>query len=349
MQKSSFFVLVLCCIFITSCAVQHNIPNNQTPNESLNTVSYKVFVDQNGDFFPDEWETTYGKHNKRGAYSLNTLAIRNDETKNLYKFRAETLSEIKEKFKSSDRIFILVHGYNNSEDEAKEAYEALKGKISFNSNDGIIEFYWDGLVANGPIRSLKIWFNATGYSQLAGERALRPILNEFINKEIVLLSHSRGASVLLSALSDPPYNEKFAEETYTFHQIKVQNQPKLSDNNNEIKVIMLAPAVGQVDFRTPEYYITDRSSFRSFSDQLKRLHITINKNDKVLKKYVRVLSSKLNPTDLGYNIGVFNLLRQEYSYMSMTDFSGLKSHAFIDYVNDERFKVVLNDLDIKTN
>ena len=350
----NYYFLIIGIIVLSSCSATHNIPNNQTPNETLSSNSYKVFVDQNGDFYPDRWESKYGEHpknatKKNGAYSLNTLAIRQNLTKDLSSFRIETLDEIKEKFINNDRIFILIHGYNNSENEADLGFETIKSKIDFQKKDGIIEFYWDGLVAEGPIGSFDIWFNATGYSQLAGERALRPILNLFSNKNIVLISHSRGASVLLSGLSDPPYKKKFADQTFELHEIKVQNGPALAENNNSIQAIMLAPALGQVDFRTPEYYTSDSGSFRVFSNQLDNIHITVNRDDKILKKYVKALSSKYNPTDLGYNIGVFELLKQSYSIMSMTDFNGLNSHSFIDYANDKRFLEILKSFKIKTN
>lgn len=346
------FFLIIGFIVLSSCSATHNIPNNQTPNETLSLNTYKVFVDQNGDFYPDRWESKYGEHpknatKKNGAYSLNTLAIRQNLTKDLSSFRIETLNEIKEKFINNDRIFILIHGYNNSENKADLGFETIKSKIDFQEKDGIIEFYWDGLVANGPIGSFDIWFNASGYSQLAGERALRPILNLISNKNIILISHSRGASVVLSGLSDPPYDKDFADDTYELHKIKVQNQPKLADNKNRISAILLAPALGQIDFRTPEYYTSDPNSFRMFSNQLKEIHITINEDDKILKKYVKALSSKLNPTDLGYNIQVFNLLKNSYPIMSMTNFEGLNSHSFIDYVNDQRFIEILKTLQIE--
>lgn len=343
-----FFLIVLC-----SCSITHNIPQNQTPNELIDNT-YKVFVDQNGDFYPDNWEDTYGKHprnagSKKGAYSLNTLANTSEKKENLVSFRRELIQKIDSKFSNKKRIFILIHGYNNSESKAKEGFDAVKKQIKFNNKeDGIIEFYWDGLVANGPISSFKIWFYATGYSQLAGERGLRNILNSFKDKEIIIISHSRGASVVLSSLSNPPYKEKFANQTYKFHNIKVNAQPKLIDNNNNIKILMLAPAIGLIDFRTPQYYTTDKISYREFSKQVKKISITINKNDKVLKKYVKILSDDFNPTDLGYNREVYNTLKTNYEFMSDKDFNNLNSHSFIRYVNDTRFKDALNQLGVKT-
>ena len=351
MNKKVFIILIL--IIIHSCTVTHNIPNNQTPNEPISEKSYKVFVDQNGDFYPDDWEKTYGEHPKnaagrKGAYSLNILAKRQNLTKNLTSFKSETLKEIKEKFVNSKRIYILIHGFNNSQSKADSSFTSIQNKINFQPNEGVIKFYWDGLVADGPIESFDIWFNATGYSQLAGERALRPIINLFDHKEIILISHSRGGSVLLSALSDPPYDKDFAEDTFKFHDIKVHNQPKLYENNNIINAILLAPALGQVDFREPDYNKRNMTPFRNFSNQVNNIHITVNKDDKILKKYIKVLSSKANPTDLGYNINVFNLLKKSYPKMSMSNFNGLNSHSFIDYVNDSKFLRILENFDIKT-
>lgn len=347
-----FCIRAMLCLVLTSCTVTHNIPENQTPNEMIQHSNFKVFVDQNGDFYPDNWKSDYGSHprnasGKRGAYSLTVLAERNNRKEDLNNFRKRFLSNISENFKEKEKIYIIIHGFNNDESTAKSAYSAIQNRIEFDlKRDGLIEFYWDGLVAEGPIESFDIWFNATGYSQLAGERALRSILNILENKEIIIISHSRGASVVLSSLSDPPYNQKFAKQTFEFHKIKIQNQPELAENNNNIKVIMLAPAIGEIDFKKPEYYTSDKK-FRSFSGQVKSIQVTVNKDDKILKKYVDALSDKFNPTDLGYNIKVFNALKKNYSILEMTSYNGLNSHNFLHYISDNRFKSMLENIGVK--
>ncbi len=349
------YIIILCGILLSSCKATHNIPQNQTPNESIDSITYKVYVDQNGDFYPDNWEQKYGSHppnaaKRNGAYSLNAIAINRNIQRDLKTSRESKLTEIKDMFKNKKKLYIFIHGYNNNEVDASNGFDTIKSKIKLNSDDGIIKFYWDGLKANGPVNSFDIWFNASGYSQLAGERALRPIINLFSSKDIVIISHSRGASVLLSSLSNPPYNNKFAEDTYKFHSIKVHNEPSLIENNNNIDILMLAPAIGQVDFRQSDYDSdTNMTPFRKFSSQVKNIYLTVNKDDKTLGKYFKPISSKYNPTDLGYNLDVFNLISKSYSQMKYFDFKGLESHNFIKYVNDPRFKLVLKEMKIPVN
>ncbi len=327
------------------------MPNSCSPNKVVHDNTFQVYVDQNGDFYPDNWVFDYKPQpknagGKNGAYSLTTIAAfpysPDYLTENLQDAKLNTLKSISEKFNSKDRVFIFVHGFNNNKEKADTAYNTLEKQIDFKPEDGLIKFYWDGLYTKQSIGALKIWKKACGYSQLAGERGLRSILNQFNNKEIIIISHSRGASVVLSALSDGPYQQSFIENTREYHNVSVHQQPRLSENNNTIKLLMLAPAVGYVDFREIDYYTNSPNSYRQFSDQIKSIHLTVNKNDNILKKYIKVLSDKHNPTDLGYNISTFENLSPNYPRMSMTSFDSLKSHDFNKYIKDDRFLPMLN-------
>lgn len=107
---------------------------------------------------------------------------------------------------------------------------------------------------------------------------------------------------------------------------------------------MLAPAVGDVDFQTPE-----RNGYRNFSKQLKSLQVTINNTDPTLKKYIAKgkLSNNFNPTDLGYRDALYQNLSKIYPIMDSTNYSGMKSHNFLDYVNNPKFKSMISKTGIK--
>lgn len=343
MKTILYFIVA---IMLVSCNITHNMPLNQTPNEFIKPNSYKIFVDQNGNFYPKDWELNYGKHPRNGAkyaYSLNTLAIRKEKSHELLNAENEIITKIQNLIKDKKRIFIIIHGYNNSEEEAKGNFTKIYNLIDSDKNDDFfLNFYWDGLVSNRVMGSIKIWFNAAGYSQLAGEYGLRKVLNSINNKEIIIISHSRGASVVLSSFSNPPYNEKFAEETKIHHQINTGNPIPLQNNNNIIKCILLAPAIGLIDFKNPEQY-----TYREISDQVKQIQITINNTDSKLKKYVPFFSDKFNPTNLGYTQDVFDKLVKIYPFLSYTNYSGMKSHKFSDYIENHNFKTLLRNYDIK--
>ncbi|MEP2446241.1 MAG: alpha/beta hydrolase [Balneola sp.] len=337
----SELIIVSLSLALLSCKITHNIPQSQTPNKIVSENTFNIFVDQNGNFFPNFWEKNYGKHKKRGAYSLNTLAIQNSMEDSLKKSESQTLRDIKNFTSNKKRIVILIHGYNNSESTANKSFNRIREIITPNpSKDAFIEFHWDGLVAYNKSSSIKIWFNATGYSQLAGEFGLRRILNALSHKEILIISHSRGASVVLSALSNPPYNPKFANDTMNFHKIEVGSGEDLKENNNSINCIMLAPAIGNVDFKNPR-----KTNYRNFSRQLKSIQITINNTDPILKKYIAKgrLSDNFNPTDLGYSQNTYNELSRIYTIMDSTNYSGMKSHKFIDYIENPKFKLMISN------
>lgn len=293
----------------------------------------------------------YGPHpknSKRYAYSLVTNAQERNLSTELLESEDEILQEIETKTKNSNRIFILVHGYNNGEASATSSYLEIRNKIKLNEGDYLIDFHWDGMFSPTGLGSIKIWFNATGYSQLAGEYGLRKILNLFTAKEIFLISHSRGASVVLSALSTPPYDPKFARDTKEELGVIVGGSSPLIEQNNTINCVFLAPAVGQVDFRTADYYNSDESSYRKFTNQLVQIYITVNRQDPKLKKYVGFAADNFNPTDLGYDSAVFEELNKEYGIFRMKDFSGMKSHKFKSYIRNPLFLEVLEGMKIET-
>lgn len=81
----------------------------------------------------------------------------------------------------------------------------------------------------------------------------------------------------------------------------------------------------------------------------KKLHFTINRDDKVLKKFGFKLAGKFNPTDLGYTGNGYEKLVAFYHYLEYTDYHGLNGHSFPEYINDDRFIKILNNMEVQTN
>lgn len=329
MKKLKHLIWFACSVLFVSCAV-HNIPTTAKPNLHVQPNITTAFVDLNGNFYPDNWEQVIGPYERTSSLFLS--AQKKSILPVLMGFEKQKLAEYNNTLKSKKRVFIFVHGYNNSAADSKINYDNLQKKLPIDPvNDEIVEFYWDGLVADNSLSSAKIWFNATGYSQMAGEFALRSILNEIHNKDIYIISHSRGASVVLSALSNPPFDPHFFRDTAALG-IPIGNKVPLAENGNRIVCIMLAPAIGEIDF-TQENNI---NNFRSFSGQLKAIHITINQNDPVLNKFIG-LAGHFNPTTLGHDISAFNNLLPTYSYLTYDDFTGQHGHAFQLYLDNPKF------------
>lgn len=350
-MKSNLLVFVIALVLI-SCST-HNTPNSQKPNQFDGKNGFSVFVDQDGTYYPENWKQLFGnppRYNRWGnnSYSLFLRSSISDNVslEELKEANIKILASFKKDIKKFDRIFILVHGYNNTQMESQPNYNKIRSIIKTDSQkDAIVEFYWDGLAAPS-LGSPKIWFNATGYSQLAGQFGLRKILNSIENKEIYMISHSRGASVVLSALSNPRYNPKFIEDT-KLHSLDLGKTGAILENNNKIRCIFLAPAVGLVDFWSTNS--ENNENYRVFSPQLKGLQLTINENDEILQKYMDRFSDKFNPTDLGYDLETFNKLSSNYSFMSHVKVEGNFGHSFNYYIEDESFKEMLSIYKIDTN
>lgn len=340
MNSNLRYLIIL--IFCSSCGIIHNVPISQKPNSFVKPNISNSFVDQNGNFYPDNWRKSYGnppQNGKREAYSLMKIATDRGIVDELNGFEVKKLKELKEHVKSKKRIFIFVHGFNATNQEVNESYGYIQKLIKISAQeDEIIRFYWDGLSITNPFAGVKVWFTATSFSQMAGEFGLRRVLNAISNKDIYIISHSRGASVVLSALSKPSFNEKFIKEIKEVHNVDVEKASSLSENQNRITCIMLAPAIGLIDFKSNEM---GNDSFCSFSPQIKKIHITTNNTDKMLKKFVGFLADKLTPTDLGYKDDVYNELIKHYTCIDKTDFSGMESHAFNQYIRNPKFKTML--------
>lgn len=172
---------------------------------------------------------------------------------------------------------------------------------------------------------------------MAGEFGLRRILNVIKNKDIYIISHSRGASVVISALNSNPIKDNQKEEVVNIHNVDFENSKDLLENNNKITCIMLAPAIGVNDF----YQEASEKDFCHLSKQVEKIHITINNTDPLLQKSVGFLSKTLKPTDLGFKEDAYNALCEYYILIEKTDFTGQKVHDFDSYIHNPKFKEIL--------
>ncbi|WP_293915237.1 MULTISPECIES: alpha/beta hydrolase [unclassified Sphingobacterium] len=347
------YIACLVCLFVvTSCGITHNVPLNQSPNSFEKPNISNSFVDQNGNFYPDNWKKSYGappENGKKNDYSLMKIATERGEDDKLRSYETQQLKQVAKRLANKKRVFIFVHGFNSDVRSSNQSYDYIRKQLNVNSSqDEVIRFYWDGLLTNNPFSGAKIWFAATSFSQMAGEFGLRRLLNTMHNKNIYIISHSRGASVVLSALSTPVFKEKFVEEVKDIHHVDIDDASSLKENKNNITCIMLAPAVGLADFRPKDYREGD-STYCIFSEQVKKIHITTNNTDKMLKKVFGFLSDKLEPTDLGYKEDVYNVLCKHYPFFEMTDFSGMESHEFKRYIRNPKFKTMLKEHKIGKN
>ena len=341
-MKSSFYIVIL--FILSSCAIQHNAPTSSNPNKQVPPNTTIVFVDQNGAFYPNDWSKVYGlppRNGKKNAYSLSKIASEKGKEQDLLKFERSFLSTLQKDLRTDKRLFVLIHGFNANAKEVSKTYDLITNKLNVSNKDEVIEFYWDGLYTKNPFSGMKTWFSAADNSQYAGKYALRKILNSVSNKDIFLISHSRGASVVLSALSSAPLDSTKMAELAEHHGIDtVQSEKLIRNRGNRITAIALAPAIGKSDFEIKNEEDSVIQMIR-FTPQLKSFHITTNSNDLMLKKVIGLLSNKLNPTDLGYKGDSFDELSRDYPMLKRTDFTGQKSHDFTKYITNPQFLEIL--------
>jgi Alpha/beta hydrolase of unknown function (DUF900) len=253
-------------LLLSGCAYRNNYPVTQTfPRAADDPVALRVYVDANGTFYPNDWRDKCGAactKIKRGFSLLTTSLSATDYRAHIVADEKRQLALVADYVAKHRRIFILIHGFNTDEADARESYNRIRDRIAPQPDDGIIEFYWDGLVKLPSKKAfslapLAFWKAAAGNSQTAGSRGLRRILAITKDRDIFLISHSRGASVALSALSNPPYSDGFLTKTERLDfdltdgvdgsPNFLRPPPLLADTGNRINLLMLAPAIGCID------------------------------------------------------------------------------------------------------
>ena len=321
----------------------------------------QVFADVNGTLYPSGWQNylrpkmskTRPGEGKWLAGSLLASSTLNSKFRRLIeRDEARQYAELKDFGQRHKRVFILVHGYNASVEETNIPFSAVESQLDLKPGDGVVRFYWDGLIGKG-VGVIKTWLKASNASQTVGSRAFRGLLNQFEGREVYVIAHSRGASVVVSALGNPVYNPKFISRTAGNARLWGKSYrtflaPKpLADRGNKFHLLMLAPAIDRIDFcdaseqaKVGKDFVCTK--FRPLGPQVKTLAYTVNSDDPVLGKFF--LSSRaLTPTGFGYTPEVGRELKteryglfQEYVMEKPASF-----HAFKDYAAHPVFQQML--------
>jgi hypothetical protein len=319
----------------------------------------QLFFDANGTIYPEDWQKSFDEERVKKQGSLLNGATA-DERRRITDQETERLKQIQNLIAGKNRVFILVHGFNTNEAESGLAFDLIEQRIAMTRNDAVIRIHWDGGTGQG-VGVASIWFAAAGNSQVVGMKGLRRVLNLAERQKVYLISHSRGASVILSAFADPPFSTDFRERTERLKLMGDRSflqEEGLAKQGNEIHALFLAPAIGFSDFWStacegqkcsdpPASALC--SQYRQFPDQLKSIRYTINKGDLVLRKGVFKLRRSFNATDFGFDETVGERLRVCYPFLkpeySVTPTHG---HSFYRYAQGEAFSKMLEDAGLQT-
>ncbi len=357
----------------SGCAYRNNYPQSVSfPIVTGDPEALHLYVDANGTFFPNGWKAKCpgGCKKLKQDFSLLVQSLTAPTFRSqIVGDEARQLEMTKAYLARHPRIFILVHGFNSDEREIRHSYALVRKRIRLEPGDGIIEFFWDGLVTVPAKRKLnlaplKFWKDAAVNSQTGGARGLRRILALAQGKTFFLISHSRGASVVLSALSDPPYGAKFVkrmEQRDLDPNDGIDGSPGFltptplaSGNANQIKILMLAPAIGCIDFQRPEFERRRAqemsrqkcSNVRPLPPEVNFFGYTVNENDSVLGKFI-LPSTWYSATDFGYKSDLGDALQmsENWSFMKPYPLKNLSEHDFDCYAVQNKFGDMLTDAD----
>jgi len=273
-------------LFLAGCYTRNMpVPDQALPLVEAEPPTARVFVDAEGTLFPERWRPS----------RLGPLNVWNAGT---------LLGEAERR-------------------PGLRALLASARRIAFEPGDALILFHWDGFDGRLPGAQLHFWQAASTNSQMAGTRGLRPILDLIgPGQQAVLISHSRGGTVILSALSNPRYSRGFVSRTGRLPYGRAErllDPPPLLPGPRNIHAVMMGPAMGRLDFVLadcpPGANRSGRGARRRCDEvrafpRLASLDYTVNPCDEVLNKYVG-LSGTFNPTDFGLIASVGRRLEPE--------------------------------------
>ena len=338
-------VIMLAGLTLLTACYGHSLPlENPYVISPEGPLRAELFVDAYGNFYPEGWRWLGGGDK---AWKKRNLFEGSAEVRGQVEAGEERqLKNVAAFGQKLSRVFILIHGFNNTYTEAAAPFDDIESKLNLKPGDGVIRFNWDGLTGSGPA-ALGIWFPAAHNSKLAGSRGLRRVLDRFAGKEIYIIAHSRGASVVLSALHNPVYDEAFRTKIGNRLGAGFLTPPALASRNT-IHILLLAPAIGRPDFcnadQQGEFDLSQScADLPPLSDQVSSLRYSLNEKDPVLRKGVG-LSDVLNPTGLGTKPGVGDALILRYPLMTKYKMEKPKHfHAFGCYAAEPIFTRMLAD------
>lgn len=284
------YILVLSIFILAGCAGLHSMPPNNYSNTG-DDKTYRVFFDQNGDLYPSSpvavmpKQKIFGRNN---AFSVRTHMNETDQNyddETIEVHYSELVASLSNQMKEKSKLVFLIHGFNNSYEDANSSFEYIKSYLNSKSDSEFVfvEVYWDGLF-KGPFSSplpLAYWFDSLTYSNIAGQVGFRKLLNRLpYNTDLTIITHSRGAGVAFSAISDPVYDKHINVPEFEDYK---------GDNISNLNIVSIAPAVGNGH---------PLGDLPSILNKNSKVFIGFNENDPALKKS-KVGSGKFGDTSLG--------------------------------------------------
>lgn len=254
----------------------HSFPEDGA-RDAADPDIHRIVFDQHGDPAPDPRrhvvdDRIYAEagHGMRAYARAAGLAYDPAEIRGEY---ARRLNE------RGGTLVILIHGINNTYDEARRSYELARMKLGRRAGGlSFLEVYWDGRTGN----PLALWSHARESSKWVG-LGLRPLLRALSpGLRVRVLTHSRGASVITSALWNLPLREGADAD----RRFEARQAAEPVPDARRYRLALLVPAMPEEDFETCP------------RDGLDRVIVGVNPDDPVVGKGP-LPSSMMGSTRLG--------------------------------------------------
>ncbi len=315
---------------LTACAVQHIRFTREGGNPPFATSEHsypqdgfqhatdpdllRIAFDRNGDVYPDPAEFPVNDALlARSQHSLRAYFAAHGQRYDPEEVAVGLARRIEAACAPGKSLLLIIHGANNSYPEARRSYELVSlrmRELSWSHDIVFLEVYWDALHGDplsgwGPARETSKWVG------LGLRRVLRHLPPSI---PLRVLTHSRGASVISSALWDLHLDEnREADARYRARQL-AEPPPLLL----RIRIGLLAPAMGGEDL----------VGIRG----LERVIVGLNVDDPVLGKGI-IPAAWFGDTRLGCSREAFDAVAKRLGDVArLIDLSSSEVHDFKDYL-----------------
>lgn len=328
-MRSQVAGLLISVAFSGACAGLHVVPQQNysvTPAGVKHEV-VRVAFDQDGDPYPASPPAIMPRPPIMSV-GLSAYTVKDRFGTNFVPERR--IAEVADSINSSlmrtrGPLIILIHGYNNSFKAAESSYREIVASIDEvypERRFTFLQVYWDGIY-RGPFTAplpFAYWFDATTYSNLAGQHGLRSILNRITRDTPVrVITHSRGAAVALSALVNPYYDAGI--EPGTAESLQYQTSA-------DVVLGMIAPAVGWAHI---DSLVATPPPFAL------RVVIGFNASDPTLRK-APLGAQRWGTTELGTDTTYFRVAERQLEEAGIeadsVDFTGMRAHPLRSYLSN---------------
>lgn len=324
------YILLLSILALEGCAGLHSMPPTNYSSAS-DDFTYRVFFDQYGDPYPSSPSAEMPKQKTFGRNTAFSIRTHMKDTNQPYddvtiaKHYVELVTSISNRLTENSKLVFLIHGYNNSYSEANSSFEYIKNYLKSKSDTDFVflEVYWDGLFKgrfSSPL-PFAYWFDSLTYSNIAGQVGLRKLINRLPdNTDLTVITHSRGAGVIFSAISDPVYDQ---------HIVVPEYEAYTGENLSSLNIVSIAPAVGN------GHPLEDLSEVLG---ERAKVFIGFNENDPALQKS-KVGSGPFGDTSLGtsnkFYLNAEKLANAEHLILQRVIYNNYNRHGVRGYIDAE--------------